>query len=386
VCWGGCGGRDTGCVSVGALVQRVGEVLGRAHSLFGDPPASGGVAASDAGSGLAAAGDVVRGGRVRMSGLSGVLPVKYGGFATDAGVALDSAAGTDNNLSGQLQDAAGTDRSGRASSGAVVNGAAADTSSLAPLSGTPAGQRALIAALRARVAQQQQVVNAYNARDARLAATVRSLLYSRRGGSGGGMPMGGAGLGGGGGGGSPLSALGGAGGGLASLVGKFNPNPSTSAPAGGLATPAGMAGTPLGALTPDSSPLEVAAAIIHEARRRGYSPEQTVAIVSSGMQESNLNPRAASRNRAVENIFQQDASYPGRHNPNLSIAEFFDRLDRHGGPSSPDIWKSIFWLQQRPGDPSAAAAYAHGRQAYLREIQGQWGRALNLYRGIAGSA
>jgi hypothetical protein len=44
-------------------------------------------------------------------------------------------------------------------------------------------------------------------------------------------------------------------------------------------------------------------------------------------------------------IFQLDASYPGRHNPNLAIAEFFKRLDRHGGPSSPDIWKPIFWLQ-----------------------------------------
>ena len=111
--------------------------------------------------------------------MSGALPVKYGGFATDATVALDGAAGTDSNLSGQLRDAAGADRSGRASSGAVVNGAATDTASLAPVSGTPAGQRTLIAALRARVAEQQQVVNAYKARDARLAAMVRSLAYVR---------------------------------------------------------------------------------------------------------------------------------------------------------------------------------------------------------------
>jgi hypothetical protein len=78
----------------------------------------------------------VRGGQRQMSGLSGALPVKYGGFATDAGVALDGAAGTDSRLSGQLHDAAGADRSGR---GAVVNGAATDTASVAPLSGTPAG-------------------------------------------------------------------------------------------------------------------------------------------------------------------------------------------------------------------------------------------------------
>ena len=124
-------------------------------------------------------------------------------------------------------------------------------------------------------------------------------------------------------------------------------------------------GTPLGALTVNSSPREVAAAIIHEAQRRGYSPEQTVAIVSTGMQESNLSPRAVSPNKEWESIFQQDRSYPGRRNPNLAIAEFFNRLDRHGGPSSPDIWKSIFWLQQRPGDPSAEIAFARGRQGYL---------------------
>ena len=172
-------------------------MLGRAHSLFGDPPDVGGAAALDAGSGLAAAGECVRGGQRQMSGLSGALPVKYGGFATDARVALDGAAGTDSKLSGQLRDAAGADRSGRASSGAVVNGAATDTASVAPVSGTPAGQRALISALRARVAEQQQVVNAYKARDARLAAVVRSLAYGQ-GRGGGGMPMGGMPFGGGG--------------------------------------------------------------------------------------------------------------------------------------------------------------------------------------------
>jgi len=70
---------------------------------------------------------------------------------------------------------------------------------------------------------------------------------------------------------------------------------------------------------------------------------------------------------------QQDTSYPGRDDPNVAISEFFNRLDARGGPAH-DIWKSIFWLQQRPGDVSADAAYAHGRQAYLAEIQSQVGR------------
>jgi hypothetical protein len=141
----------------------------------------------------------------------------------------------------------------------------------------------------------------------------------------------------------------------------------------------------LGALTPRSGPREVAAAIIHEAARRGYSPQQTVAILSTAMQESGLRPTAVSPNRLWRSVFQQDRSYPGRDNPNLAIAEFFDRLDRHGGPASRDIWKSIFWVQQRPGEPSAQAAYEHGRQAYLGEIESQKRRAEAMYRDITGT-
>ena len=104
----------------------------------------------------------------------------------------------DNRLGTQIHDAVQVDWTGRANSGSVVNGAAADTAALAPVSGTPAGQRALIATLRARVAQQQQIVNAHRAQDAQLASMIRSMLYSRRRGGGGGMPMGGLPFGGGG--------------------------------------------------------------------------------------------------------------------------------------------------------------------------------------------
>lgn len=151
---------------------------------------------------------------------------------------------------------------------------------------------------------------------------------------------------------------------------------------GGLRSPGGPVRTPLGAFTPDSSPREVASDIIHEAHRRGYSPYQTTAILADAIQESNLNPRAMSPNRLWHSIFQQDASYPGRRNPNLPISEFFNRLNRHGGPSSPISGNLIFWLQQRPGEPSATAALAHGRQAYLREIASRYSRANALYHEI----
>ena len=371
---------------MGALVGHVHEVLGRAHALFGGPSRGGG-AAWDAPWGLAGAGDALRSTGRRLAGLSGVLPARYTTFTHHAVRALDAVTGTDIGVGGTLRDAGRADGAGWASSGAVVDGADTDADGLASVSGSPAGQRALIATLRARLAQQQHVVSVYKSRDARLAAVLRALAYGSAGRTSsdgmplGAMPFGPAPTGGRLDGGTAWSGLGAAVSPPPLLAHEFNPETSAAAR---LAAPGGPVGTPLGALTPDSGPREVAAAIIHEARRRGYSPYQTTAILADAMQESNLSPRAVSPNKLWVSIFQQDASYPGRHNPNLAIAEFFDRLDRHGGPSSPDIWKSIFWLQQRPGELSAEAAYAHGRQAYLREIHGQHQRAIAMYRTIVG--
>jgi cell wall-associated NlpC family hydrolase len=195
-------------VSVGALVEHVVRMLGRAHALFGDPPDSGGAASSGAGVRLARAGELVRSGQARIAGSSGQFASSYHGFAGGAGAALDSLAGADDSLGDQLSQAAGSDRSGRTASGAVLTGAATDTTALAPFSGTPAGQQALLSALRGRVAQQQKVIAAYKARDARLAAMLRSTAY--RGRSGVGMPSGLGGFGSAGqsgGGGSPLPSM-----------------------------------------------------------------------------------------------------------------------------------------------------------------------------------
>jgi peptidoglycan DL-endopeptidase CwlO len=183
-------------VSVGAVVERVGEVLGRAHALFGDPAESGRSSAARAGTQLADAGESVHGAQRRIEPLSGDFATGYGAFAGRTGSALDGFADADNRFSGQLGEAVGSDRAGRAASGSVVNGAVADTAGLGPLSRTLAGERALIAALRSRVAQQQRVIAAYRARDARMAAVLRSLAYARGGSMSGGygIPSGGGGF------------------------------------------------------------------------------------------------------------------------------------------------------------------------------------------------
>ncbi len=128
-------------------------------------------------------------------------------------------------------------------------------------------------------------------------------------------------------------------------------------------------------LTRGSSRDQVAQAIIGEAQRRGFSREQTIAVLATAMQESNLNPTASGGGGAWQGIFQQDTSYPGRNDPNSNIGEFFNRL---GAPTG-DIWSQIFKLQQ--GTPITAS---NARTGYLTEIQSKTGAATELYDTLAG--
>ncbi|WP_412475383.1 hypothetical protein ACK8HH_17090 [Gordonia sp. LUNF6] len=162
----------------------------------------------------------------------------------------------------------------------------------------------------------------------------------------------------------------GGGGGTGGLsVGDTTPNAGV-APA---ATP------PAPKLTASSSKKDVAAAIYAKARDRGYSHEEALAIVSTAIQESNLDANASGGGGAWHGYFQQDESYPDRDDPEGNVNGFLDRLDEKtkADPNS-DIWKRIFWLQQRPGESSAEAAYGNGRQAYLSEIQSRQGEAKDL--------
>ncbi|MEV5360575.1 phage tail tape measure protein [Micrococcus luteus] len=128
-------------------------------------------------------------------------------------------------------------------------------------------------------------------------------------------------------------------------------------------------------LTPNSTPDQVAAAIIGQAQSRGFNRDQTIAVLSTALQESGLNPAASGGGGAWHGIFQQDASYPGRDDPNANIAAFFDRL---GAPGD-DIWRQIFGLQQGTSYDSSGA-----RTAYLTEIQSQVAKATGMVDGAAG--
>lgn len=133
-------------------------------------------------------------------------------------------------------------------------------------------------------------------------------------------------------------------------------------------------------LTNTSTFDQVARAIIVETRRRGYTRDESIAVLSTAIQESGLRMVWHSNGR-WHGYFQQDSSYPDRLDPNGNILGFLDRLDqkRSSAGASPDIWLNIFWLQQRPSDPSAQTAYDRGRKAYLDEIKRHVDHAARLY-------
>lgn len=139
-------------------------------------------------------------------------------------------------------------------------------------------------------------------------------------------------------------------------------------------------------LTLDSTPDEVAEAIVGESLRRGHRRDETIAEISTAIQESGLDPRALSPNGAWYGIYQQDGSYPGRGDANTQITGFLDRLDRQRAKpgASDDPFANIFWLQQGPNWPSAQYGLDNGRRAYYDEIRRHIDRATTYYDRFAG--
>ncbi|AWY03645.1 lysin A [Mycobacterium phage Clifton] len=117
---------------------------------------------------------------------------------------------------------------------------------------------------------------------------------------------------------------------------------------------------------------QVAQLTITEARARGYTRDETLAIMSTFYQESGWSETIWDPTHTTYGIAQQDGSYPNRFDGAAAqIKGFFDKLDvwRRKDGASTDIWLDIAWMQQAPNWPSAAYWYANGRRAYLTEIK-----------------
>jgi hypothetical protein len=137
-------------------------------------------------------------------------------------------------------------------------------------------------------------------------------------------------------------------------------------------------------LTVDSPFNDVAQAIILETIRRGYTRAKSVAVVSTGIQESGLR-MVWDPSHQWYGYYQQDGGYPNRMDPMGNITGFLDRLDvKFASPgASDDPYKDIFWLQQRPSEATADNAYMHGRMAYYDEISSHDAQAQALYDQFA---
>lgn len=129
-------------------------------------------------------------------------------------------------------------------------------------------------------------------------------------------------------------------------------------------------------LSQQSSPAQVAAAIVAEGRRRGYSQDDIQAILATAYGESKFVPTAdggiqpgkeGDQQHAI-GVFQQKPGYwPGAADPNQNIDHFFDALDKtRGQPGS--IYDHITSFQKGP-DGSYYAAFAQNPMV-LSALQG----------------
>src|SRR5262249_53573183 len=169
------------------MVARVAAALGRGHALFSPAPLDGSAGLSGSSHTLTSLSNRIAASPQTL-GAQGQFATAYGEVAQQFSGRLSGTAALDAKLSGLVSDAAAADAAGRNQSGNVVNAAAGDTARTAPFTNTAAGQRALLVALRDRVNEQRQVISAYKARDARLAAMVRQLAYRRSAAGSGGVP------------------------------------------------------------------------------------------------------------------------------------------------------------------------------------------------------
>jgi hypothetical protein len=167
----------TGEVSMDAVVRQIGELLSRSHTLFAEPATSGACTAPESGARLADAGQQLQAGGDRTAQLAGRMSDGHALFSGSASTELSALAGSDTRFSGYLQDAAEKQDQGSAASSAVIGAATADTTALGLLTRTPAGQHALLIALRAQVAEQQRIIADTRADAAATAAAIRALIY-----------------------------------------------------------------------------------------------------------------------------------------------------------------------------------------------------------------
>ena len=164
-----------------SLVQACAEAqaaIERMRSLFASAPEPGSAAANSAATMTGAAQTTTTAGKL-TGRLSGALVDEHHIFVEQAVGTLGSAGRTDAMLNAHLARAAALTQTG-ANRLAAIAAQTQATSQAAVTMSTPAGQRAILSALRSQLTQASDVVNATQQHASGLAGQLRALKYPRR--------------------------------------------------------------------------------------------------------------------------------------------------------------------------------------------------------------
>lgn len=169
-------------MAVDDFLRRVSDTLSRADSLFGsasDAPLAQ-RAEENVPNGLSArqlsdAAEALR--RNAAAEMSGLAATGYNAFAGERASALARLADTDSELNQIIHNAASAETTAAAASRSAVAGWAKHADNQGAAARSPAGQRALIAALRAELGRQQELVRRHQQQAAALAEQLRLLSY-----------------------------------------------------------------------------------------------------------------------------------------------------------------------------------------------------------------
>jgi hypothetical protein len=151
--------------------------IDRAQSLFAADPEPSTAAATAAGA-ITGAGQTNTAAGQLTGGLSGALIAEHKSFVDQSAGTLIPAARSDATLNAHLTTAATLTQTGAARL-ATIAGQTQATSHAAATVSTPAGERAILTALRSQLARASQVVNSTQQQAAGLAGQIRALQYPR---------------------------------------------------------------------------------------------------------------------------------------------------------------------------------------------------------------
>jgi hypothetical protein len=161
-------------MSVDGVTARVGQVLGRAESLFSVPAdGRGATFAGAVGSAVDASHAITR----VSQDFSGAAANAHAAAVGAAAERLQDGADADGALHAELADAGTNHRRGRLDAAAVRAGAAEIPAAIGSLGHLPAGEFVALATLRSRVAAMQDLVTRHSEEASRVAAVLRELGY-----------------------------------------------------------------------------------------------------------------------------------------------------------------------------------------------------------------